>query len=69
MNFSETNFVVRPHPSDDRQTFVNAFEGLKNVHVISEGSVIPWLIASKFVIHNECTTAIESYLLEKHNFI
>ena len=43
-----------------------AFGGLKNVHVISEGSVIPWLIASKFVIHNGCTTAIESFLLEKH---
>lgn len=66
LNFPKINFVVRPHPSDNRETFFHAFKGLKNVHVISEDSVIPWLIASKFVIHNGCTTAIESFLLDKH---
>ncbi len=66
LNFPKINFVVRPHPSDNRETFFQAFKGLPNIHVISEGSVIPWLIASKFVIHNGCTTAIESFLLDKH---
>ena len=66
IDFPKTNFVVRPHPSDNRETFFHAFKGLPNVHVISEDSVIPWLIASNFIIHNGCTTAIESFLLDKH---
>jgi hypothetical protein len=36
-----------------------------NVSVIAEGNVVPWLLASSSIIHNGCTTAVESYILER----
>ncbi|MDC3019743.1 hypothetical protein OAZ97_01505, partial [Prochlorococcus sp. AH-736-E15] len=65
-SFPTLNFVFRPHPSENKNTLINAFKDIKNVHIVYEESVLPWLLASKFVIHNGCTTAIESFLLDKH---
>jgi len=33
------------------------------VKVINEGNVIPWLLASKALVHNSCTTGIEAFIL------
>ncbi|MBX2976362.1 MAG: hypothetical protein KF721_09525 [Ignavibacteriaceae bacterium] len=64
---SETpkNIIVRPHPEENADYYKKAFDSFKNVHVIYEGSVIPWLIASEIMIHPDCTTAIESLLIGK----
>ena len=34
-----------------------------NVHVVAEGNVVPWLMACDVLVHNGCTTAVESYIL------
>lgn len=57
--------VLRPHPEENINFYISAFQGLKNVHVIYEGSVIPWLLAAEIMIHPDCTTSIESLLLGK----
>ena len=57
--------IFRPHPEEDIKYYKNAFKDLSNVHVIYEGSVIPWLIASEVMIHPDCTTGIESLFLGK----
>jgi hypothetical protein len=57
--------VVRPHPSERQQTWRDATAGCPNVRVVYEGSAVPWLIACEVVIHNGCTTAVESYLLDE----
>ena len=36
-----------------------------NIKIIRSGNIIPWLIASKLVVHNGCNTAIEAFLLGK----
>lgn len=66
IQFPGQTFIVRPHPSEDQETLLSAFEDLENVHVVYEGPVAPWLLGAKMVIHNGCTTAIESILLDKH---
>jgi hypothetical protein len=33
------------------------------VKVTNEGNVIPWLLASKTMVHNGCTTGLEAYAL------
>ena len=63
IKFPHVNIVVRPHPSEDMQTYINIFSGIKNVHVIHSGSVVPWLLACKVLIHNGCTTAVEAHFL------
>lgn len=61
--FPEHRIVLRPHPSEDHEPWKQAARGFENVSVVHERSVIPWLVAAKAVIHNGCTTAVESALL------
>jgi surface carbohydrate biosynthesis protein len=57
--------VVRPHPSENREPWRLVAKGLERVHVIHEGNVIPWLAASRALIHNGCTTGIEAFIMQK----
>ena len=57
--------VLRPHPSENHETWRGIAAGIPNVEVIYEGSAIPWLLASKLSIHNSCTTGLEGALLDK----
>jgi len=55
--------VLRPHPSENHQLWKDVSKGLGNVEVVNEGNVHPWLIASKALVHNGCTTAVEAAIL------
>jgi surface carbohydrate biosynthesis protein len=59
----ETAIVIRPHPAENHETWWQAAQGASNVHVLHEGNVVPWLLASQAVIHNGCTTGLEAYVL------
>lgn len=60
----DRQIVVRPHPSENHDTWRRVADGLDNVDVVYEGTVIPWLLGAAAVIHNGCTTAVEAYMLE-----
>jgi surface carbohydrate biosynthesis protein len=62
--FRKTTFVLRPHPGENHQTWIDAAGGAKNIFVSHEGNVIPWVLASAAVIHNGCTTGLEAYILD-----
>ena len=58
--------VVRPHPTESIEVWKKKTEKYsKNIKIIRSGNIIPWLMASKIIIHNGCTTAIEGFLLDK----
>ncbi len=59
----DANIVIRPHPCEDHKTWQKISQGLKNVAVVYDDSVIPWLRAAKMILHNGCTTGLEGYLL------
>lgn len=63
-SYPTRRIVVRPHPSENHDTWRRVAEDLDNVDVAFEGSVIPWLMGASAVIHNGCTTAVEAFLLE-----
>ncbi|MFD1446463.1 surface carbohydrate biosynthesis protein [Oceanobacillus profundus] len=63
--FPNTNFVIRPHPGENFESYRNTFSSYHNVFVVHEGSIIKWLLAAEVVIHNGCTSSIEACLLEK----
>jgi len=54
------NLVIRPHPSENHAAWKEAAAGEPNVHVIHEGSVIPWLAAARVLLQNGCTSAVEA---------
>ncbi len=60
--------VVRPHPSESPEPWRMAAAGLTNVHVVHEGSVVPWLAAAGALVHNGCTSAIEAAVLGTPTF-
>ncbi|MCI0577808.1 MAG: hypothetical protein L0331_16600 [Chloroflexi bacterium] len=66
--FPEHRIIVRPHPAENQQTWREATAGLPNVRIIHEGPVAPWMMAAKAVIHNNCTTGVEAFLLERPVF-
>jgi surface carbohydrate biosynthesis protein len=61
----EVQFVLRPHPSERRETWDGLLGDLDNVRVAAHGNVVAWLLASNGLIHNGCTTAVEAFQVER----
>ena len=59
------DIVFRPHPNEDVKAWETYLRDLPNVYVIREGSITPWVNNSFAVLHNGCTTAIESTISGK----
>ena len=59
------NIVIRPHPEESIEIYKYLEKKYKNVVVVFEGDVIPWLIACKRMIHHDCTTSIEYAMIGK----
>jgi surface carbohydrate biosynthesis protein len=57
------NVVVRPHPSENQEPWRAITAQFNNLHVTNEGNVIPWLIAAKALVANDCTTQVESAII------
>jgi surface carbohydrate biosynthesis protein len=63
--FRDHVIIVRPHPSESHLPWIELSRNLPNVQVIFEGNVNEWLLASDIMIHNNCTTGVEAFLLER----
>ncbi len=61
--FPAHTIVVRPHPTENPDTYRQIADGLARVRVTNEGNVVPWLLATDVVIHNGCTTGVEAYVM------
>ncbi|MBL0381753.1 MAG: hypothetical protein JKP90_19425 [Desulfofustis sp. PB-SRB1] len=61
--FSQHTIIVRPHPSENEERWQVEAGRVANVRVVKEGSVIEWIMASDVMVHSNCTTGIEAYLL------
>jgi surface carbohydrate biosynthesis protein len=62
--FPEYNIIVRPHPTEKHDVYNRIASGCERVFVTNEGNVVPWLMATKAVIHNGCTTGVEAYTMQ-----
>ncbi len=59
--FPRINFVIRPHPTESLEAWKAIIGNYKNIFVIQEGSVGKWIRKSSLVMHNSCTSGIESF--------
>jgi len=64
--FPDHTIIIRPHPSESHDIWKKHANKLKNVRIVFEGNVVPWILASEVCIHNNCTTGVEAYLLDKN---
>lgn len=58
----DINFIVRPHPSESHELWMKGAAGLKNVFMVSENSIQPWILGSEAIIHHFCTSSVEAML-------
>lgn len=63
--FPEVNIIIRPHPSESFSFWQDYSKEIENIHINNTGSVIPWIMASRALVSNGCTTSIEAYILQK----
>lgn len=64
-NFPDYTVILRPHPSEDINIWQEKAKHLKNVVVIYEGTVTPWILGCDLLIHSSCTTGLEAFLMGK----
>ena len=64
--FPELAIIIRPHPVERVETWYRLARELPNVHVVREGAVLDWTLASEALIHSNSTTGLEARLLGRH---
>ena len=62
--FPAHNIVIRPHPTENPSAYQRLADDCARVTVTNEGNIVPWLMATRAVIHNGCTTGVEAYMLQ-----
>ena len=61
--FPDYNIVVRPHPTENHAIYKKVADRCERVYVTNEGNVVPWIMATRAVLHNGCTTGVEAYMM------
>jgi surface carbohydrate biosynthesis protein len=61
--FPKHKIVLRPHPGESPDAWREILKNNSNVEINMDGSVVPWILASKALVHNGCTTGLEAYVL------
>lgn len=55
--------VVRPHPREKIERWTEGLAGFPSVHVIRDGSHVPWTASARLLVHTSCTTGLEAFLM------
>lgn len=63
--FPDVKIVLRPHPSERMDRWYEWAGHIPNLTIIREGPAIPWILASRLLIHTNCTTGVEAIALDK----
>ena len=61
--FPDLNIIIRPHPTERHDVYKDIAARCSRVHVTNKGNVVPWILATKVVLHNGCTTGVEAFVL------
>ncbi len=61
--FPSYTIVVRPHPTESQDIYNRIAAQCERVRVTNEGNVVPWLMATRALIHNGCTTGVEAFVM------
>ena len=61
--FPDLNIVIRPHPTERHDVYKDIAARCSRVHVTNEGNVVPWILATRVVVHNGCTTGVEAFVM------
>lgn len=54
--------IIRPHPSEDHEEWFKISKSFKNIKVIYDGDVEPWVYACSALLHRGCATSVQAYM-------
>ena len=57
--------IIRPHPGEDHYEWKKISKSLKNIKVIYEGDIIPWVYSARALLHRGCASSIQAYITGK----
>lgn len=60
--FDDLPIIIRPHPTENVNTYKEMFATYNNIHIRKDGSIFEWFANAKLVIHHDCTTGLEAML-------
>nr|WP_298686122.1 surface carbohydrate biosynthesis protein [uncultured Dongia sp.] len=63
--YPQYRIVLRPHPSERLDTWINELAGNDRVSVVRDGAAAPWILAAEMLLHTNCTTGVEAIGLDK----
>ena len=63
--FSSHRIILRPHPSEDVESWHQWLAGCPEIAVVREGAAVPWILAADALVHTNCTTGVEAIALDK----
>ena len=58
IEFPEINIILRPHPTENTTIYKNAFSDIKNIHIINNSGIAPWILSCKLLIQELETMSI-----------
>jgi|GEM_PF-1753214 surface carbohydrate biosynthesis protein len=61
--FPNETFVIRPHPTEIQENYKKLFGHYNNVVISKEGNANQAIAPAKIVLHKDCSTALQSYLM------
>lgn len=62
-SFPEEQFLIRPHPAEIAENYRKIFGKYKNAFISKEGNVNYVTASAKCVLHKDCSTAMQAYLM------
>ncbi len=60
--FKNLKIIIRPHPTESIKAWQSIIGHHKNIYVIQDGPIGKWIRKAKLVMHNSCTSGVESYI-------
>ncbi|WP_394892253.1 surface carbohydrate biosynthesis protein [Mesorhizobium sp. AaZ16] len=57
--------IVRPHPSENWSTYLHRFGSSRGISVATAGSAVEWIAAASAMVHSDCTTGVEAFVLDR----
>lgn len=61
--FPQVLFVIRPHPFERADYYQSFFHERPNVRVIQQGTIFEWAVRAAAIVHHNCSTAIDGFLM------
>ena len=67
--YKNLKFIIRNHPSEDPKEWNEIADNNHNIIVEQKGSITPYIMASKCILHFGCTSGLEAYFIGKPSLI